>query len=207
MQLRSRKLVRPLLQGLVTTIVLAWALALWPRDPGWQSPLRTTVSSTPTDWIGTVPSGWTKAAMWTWTNSSIGVTAVDLISVPPDIVATLPSLDDAPVGVKYNSQKLLTWGLPMRALYWVQTSGAHGGPPTESPHIVIPRVGVLPVVPSAGFVVNWLFWSCICALWPLCRALRHRIRARRGLCPLCSYPVRDLGGICPECGSRPAASA
>jgi hypothetical protein len=207
MQFQPRTIVRPLLQGLVTTVVVTWALAVWPRDPGWQSPQRTIISSTPTDWIGTVPSGWTETAMWTWTNRSIGVTAVDLISVPPDVAATLPPLDDAPVGVNYNSQKLYAWGLPMRALYWVQTGGANGGPPTVSPCVVIPRVGVLPVVPSAGFVVNWIFWSCACALWPLSRALRRWLRSRRGLCPVCSYPVRELGGRCPECGPRLAASA
>jgi len=60
---------------------------------------------------------------------------------------------------------------------------------------------VLPVSPIwPGFAINTIFYAAI--LWLLCVApfaLRRRIRARRGLCPACAYPI-GTSDVCTECG-------
>ena len=51
-----------------------------------------------------------------------------------------------------------------------------------------------------GFAINTVFYAMI--LWLLFAApfaLRRRIRIRRGLCPVCGYPVGE-SDICTECG-------
>ena len=64
-------------------------------------------------------------------------------------------------------------------------------------------IGLLPV----GFGFNTLFYAAL--LWllflfaPL--TLRRRLRARRGLCPACAYPVGDAA-VCSECGKAATAN-
>src|SRR5436190_4878533 len=62
-------------------------------------------------------------------------------------------------------------------------------------------VRILPLEPIwPGFAINTIFYAAI--LWLLVAApfaLLHRIRARRGQCPACAYPV-GTSNICTECG-------
>lgn len=66
---------------------------------------------------------------------------------------------------------------------------------------------VLPYRPIVtGLIGNVLFWTLILLL--LHQGLTfvaHRVRRRRGLCPVCSYDLRGGAGVdagCPECGWR-----
>ena len=73
-----------------------------------------------------------------------------------------------------------------------------------------PYTDILPCRPIVmGFAVNTLFYATI--LWLLLATLhprgvvRRRIRARRGQCPACGYPI-GTSNVCTECGravSRP----
>ena len=60
---------------------------------------------------------------------------------------------------------------------------------------------LLPFKPIwAGFAINTLFYTAL--LWlPLFGvvALRRQLRARRGLCVACGYPVSE-SAVCSECG-------
>ena len=52
-----------------------------------------------------------------------------------------------------------------------------------------------------GFAINTILYAAI--LWLLCVApfaLRRRIRARRGQCPACAYPI-GTSDVCTECGA------
>src|SRR5436190_180033 len=65
-----------------------------------------------------------------------------------------------------------------------------------------PTHSLLPyfVLPS-GFIFNTIFYAAI--LWLLFAApfaLRRRIRARRGQCPGCAYPI-GTSDVCTECGA------
>ena len=59
----------------------------------------------------------------------------------------------------------------------------------------------LPIVPIwRGFLANTMLYAAL--LWLLFFApftLRRHLRARRGLCPACAYPVGELS-VCSECG-------
>ena len=58
--------------------------------------------------------------------------------------------------------------------------------------------GIMP----QGFLLNMMFYAAV--LWLLiCGpfALWRFIRARRGLCPACAYPMGE-SGVCSECGSE-----
>ena len=62
------------------------------------------------------------------------------------------------------------------------------------------RLPWAPVWP--GFAINTIFYAAV--LWLLFAApfaLRRRIRARRGQCPACAYPV-GASDVCTECGRR-----
>ena len=54
-----------------------------------------------------------------------------------------------------------------------------------------------------GFAINTMFYAAM--LWLLFAALhpggfvRRRIRARRGQCPACAYPI-GASNVCTECG-------
>jgi hypothetical protein len=57
-----------------------------------------------------------------------------------------------------------------------------------------------------GFAINTIFYAAI--LWLLFAtpfAVRRRIRARRGQCPACAYPV-GASEVCTECGRSVKAS-
>ena len=60
----------------------------------------------------------------------------------------------------------------------------------------------LPLIPIwPGFAINTIFYAAILLL--LCAApgwARRRIRARRGQCPACAYPV-GVSEVCTECGA------
>jgi hypothetical protein len=108
-------------------------------------------------------------------------------------------------------------GWPCRALEWELWHVRNSLRPNEIPRqtwwlsgIFLPtgdaypstlHVTRLPLRPSwHGFAINTIFYAAL--LWLACWApstLRGKVRAKRGLCPACSYPV---GGslICTECG-------
>ena len=60
---------------------------------------------------------------------------------------------------------------------------------------------VLPLRPMwPGFAINTIFYAAV--LWLLFAApgfVRRRIRARRGQCPACGYPI-GTSNVCTECG-------
>jgi hypothetical protein len=107
-------------------------------------------------------------------------------------------------------------GWPQRSLSGVfEMATAMGSAPVTSFHHAIelsPRIRarnpempqlayVLPLRPKwPGFAVNTIFYAAI--LWLLFVApgfARRRIRARRGLCPACAYPI-GTNPLCTECG-------
>lgn len=60
---------------------------------------------------------------------------------------------------------------------------------------------ILPTYPLIwGFAGNTLIYAaCLVGPWLIGRALRRRLRTRRGLCGRCGYQVAGLAA-CPECG-------
>lgn len=67
---------------------------------------------------------------------------------------------------------------------------------------------VLPLYPAwGGFALNTLFYAVIFGLvYIAVGALRRHRRLRRGLCPICAYPI-GVSAVCTECGhalKRPA---
>ena len=57
------------------------------------------------------------------------------------------------------------------------------------------------------FAINTMFYAAaLAALWLLirggyCYVFRRALRARRGLCPACAYPMGE-SDVCSECGSK-----
>lgn len=67
---------------------------------------------------------------------------------------------------------------------------------------------ILPTYPLAwGFAGNTVFYAaCLAGPWLIGRALRRRLRTRRGLCGRCGYDIAGLAA-CPECGTTHAMTA
>ena len=86
---------------------------------------------------------------------------------------------------------------PQSSQFWI-VSGLKVLEQTTDDHV---PYRVIPVRPIAiGSVVNTLFYAAL--LWLLFFApftLRRDLRARRGLCPACGYPVGE-SAVCSECG-------
>lgn len=86
-------------------------------------------------------------------------------------------------------------GIPLRPWTGVPVPGADRwlkGPQSDARR--------LPLIPLPGLIVNAMFWGA--ALWLVVRGprlLRGGIRARRGLCPACAYPM-GASPLCSECG-------
>lgn len=77
------------------------------------------------------------------------------------------------------------------------------------PNPLSPRqMAVLPMSPLwPGFVVNSIFYAGTAWLLLLTtRVSRRRLRARRGLCTVCKYPITGHT-VCPECGNPTPTNA
>jgi hypothetical protein len=76
-------------------------------------------------------------------------------------------------------------------------TGPRGSPP-------LPRYHELPLIPLfPGFAINTIFYAAI--VWVLFitpRAIRKRVRRKRGQCAACGYSLRGItADKCPECGA------
>ncbi len=207
-----------LLLGAVTTVGVAWSVALLPTRSPIDGEMGADVSQA--GWPVSVPAGWQAptdrfhseswASDWQWVSQVDG-----------------PRGD---VAVATHSVTVLRFGWPLRALQsqdgvdgkpaaaesrsgaWSLTSWRRGW---ELAGAVRPweaqRVPLLPLFP--GFALDTALYA---AAWylllftplPLYRAGRRRFRVSRGMCASCGYDLNaSTNRPCPECGAGAGAKA
>jgi hypothetical protein len=67
------------------------------------------------------------------------------------------------------------------------------------------QTGILPVRPTWGFLIDWIFWAAVVCLATVAPSwIRSRYRLARGECAACGYSRSGLplSGTCPECGTQ-----
>ena len=193
-----------LLAGWALNVAIAWGLALRGPWPGHKA-------------LVPCPSRW-PGARWDWPGS-------DLV-----IVYTGPGLRSLScTGVQPRDGRTgfyagwwVACGWPLPALRWTEGTLAVGGRLVEEriawalpvPSWLPPgwrdfelgarprrRLPLEPVWPGAA--VNTLMYAaavCVTVFGP--RALRRRMRIRRGLCASCGYDLAGSIAVCPECGTN-----
>ena len=109
----------------------------------------------------------------------------------------------------YSLKGWLEWDDRKTPEYKSHDSGALMLPewtmPEEGPRRLIEYLPWHPLWP--GFAINTVFYAAM--LWLLFAApgyVRRRIRARRGLCPACAYPI-GTSNVCTECGKPVTAKS
>jgi hypothetical protein len=194
------RVVLAALFGLVTSVAVAWACALWAPDPG---PPRLVHDSS---WPAPPPEGWQPSATLVRAASGWGITISDAMGIVESPQRTGGQMD------------AFCAGWPWRAL----VSEAHVG--TPGPVASLPdRRGAwkvslpgwartvsgrtLPILPLwKGLAVNVALYGAAPWLGIIAFGLvRAWLRKARGLCVACAYPLPE-SGLCPECGRVKAVS-
>lgn len=206
------QLMTLLVLGAVLNVVVAWACVCWSVVE-----VRRLPDGRIAEWCAPVPQSWPSVASH-WTRSAFGVTDCESRGDKPS---------DTDSGV-HTSQWVLQAGLPLRGMYVarqavesdIQTFSMplhHDRPDSWRDGLMIPqqvarsRVNEYRYLPTLvlwpGFAVNTVFYATI--LWLMLAApfaLRRRLRARRGQCQQCGYPI-GVSPVCTECGAALPASA
>lgn len=206
-----------LAMGAVTTVGLAWTLALtMPNLEGDASWVTAT---------GAARTRWAVAALRSPGSLDIGGVAKRKLDWSPDIdEIQVPGWSRAAHPPTRSEVEDGTWfyeharGWPILALYWRDTYSHASQPPnwrTEWGWEIPGRFAKSRTVPLAviwpGFLMDALFYG---ALWfgliVGLGATKRALRTRRGLCPMCAYDLRggtlEAGRLChriqgcPECG-------
>jgi hypothetical protein len=211
-----------LLVGLMTTVLVSWALAIIPRSLP-SAPSRSVASTRPIPWAGPVPSDWGDFAHSTLDWHEFGWTC-ELLSAPTQLSRDV--LREATVmsstftnDIELNWQTVVRAGWPWRALRHESNFDAIGASPSSwrqglatsstSPAAFFPRSNRLPLVPCwPELLLDWAFFSGITAFaLHAIVAIRGRLRGWAS-CRVCGYDLRAARDRCTECGSRsPGTSA
>lgn len=200
--------------GAIVNVAVAWACVCWGPTPS-----RLSAAAIERRWRAPVPDDWPPTAKH-WRVSRLGLTEYDVAG-------------DAPRNASQSWDRSCQWvaqsGLPFRGLFMyrnrIESLLADSGWPMQwerperlSDGLVIPdwvpcppfnrRMRFLPTqVLWPGFAMNTVFYAAI--LWLIFGgpfALRRRLRARRGQCQACGYPI-GVSPVCTECGAALPASA
>jgi hypothetical protein len=192
--MRKRTLVMVLLLltgGAIINVAVAWGCVRWsPPPPSSATPKPDNVSLV---WFGSGTDSRTPQQVQTlkWFGVCINYVVMD---IPPRY---------------YYSMEERNCGWPLLTLSGavdyrqITTTCMAIWPRVEGKNVnyLSPNDGRLPFRPLwPGFAINTIFYAAI--LWLLCVApfaLRRRIRARRGQCPACAYPI-GTSDVCTECG-------
>lgn len=193
-----------LLIGAVITVAAAWAPAVW-----W--------FSQSSDWIGTPRTPTEEQVRWWRSTISLPAYPTPTGAREPDAIAI--GFDRVDLHAD-SARELVTasrWrsGLPMRSMMhytWSISPGSAGAladtyesEKWNTKFALVRHRGpiVLPVVPRwIGFVVDTLFYAALAAaILAAWRWMIRRGRLKRGLCPVCKYPIGS-SAVCSECGEE-----
>lgn len=223
------RLILSLALGVLTTIAVAWSIAVWLDRPDRSGAKVTHLllfdSERDVRWyIGRVEAIGTTAYIvrgfaGSTFHESIWGTVRPLPDLQPPRWVKRTAIDAVPdLTTNGTARRYRAVGWPWRVLYTVQGSAfsvngpvfpAQVGPSTggivlrEHPTLAPEFPVVLPCLPIDGAFASS---SILYALpWLIVLALitgvRRAVRARRGRCPRCAYDLRsDLAHGCPECG-------
>ena len=195
MKHRLLKLGVFLLLGAIINVAVAWGFTLWRGGDGTENSMsqedasRVWTENVPADW----PSGPPNPAIAYESFRSRGQ-VLCLIGPDPSLGRSGPE----------EAWMLATFrcGWPMQSLQ--STSLGHLPPPSwihRTGWPLSPDIHTLPLGPIwPGFGINAVFYATM--FWLLFAApafVRRRIRARRGQCPACAYPI-GTSEVCTECG-------
>jgi hypothetical protein len=207
--------------GAIINVAVAWLPFLRAQWPGSQLKVAPFIH----DWPVAVPSHWPnmesalQADFPTWTltryTAHRNVPKLEPRMSPEDVLKEIKKYQG-----KSSSKAFIIdrydCGWPIRSLraeHWLEFLTTGQPPGTYfyegHPEPSIWRNGIrartavqcLPIGPLwTGFAINTIF--CAAILWVLVASagfVRRRIRARRGQCPACAYPIGS-SDVCTECG-------
>ena len=188
-----------LVLGAVVNVGVAWGCAVVLR---WREPVPMSYGHVALSWPCQVPDDWPTFPYANQLNSKTSFGRTTLTGRTGDTGGgRLNNLYVVPIhGWAFKH----SFGWPRRSLSFDEV--LHDGKILRHGALELPpAVGRgrwysrLPVCPSwFGFAVNTLLYAVI--LW-LPFGTRRLIRARRGLCPACAYPVGE-SPVCTECGGK-----
>src|SRR5436190_14311759 len=226
MRRRLFKLCLFLLLGAIINVAVAWGFSGGtPFDTTNLSPLSADDAAAieeryaPPHWCGRSVSSWVPSNPTSgYTNTTSGVVTFvldgrqDAFALSIDHVAGVREIDPGTTtfrlieSFRFEEIQRMRAGWPLRSFETGASTG-YTRPPTIRPtHAWVMTVGPgdlrwIPYRPIwPGFAINTIFYATI--LWlPFAgfRFVRRRIRARRGLCPACAYPI-GTSDVCTECG-------
>ncbi len=196
MRIRLLTIVLLLLAGAVVNVAVAWGCARWSC---WLdmilAPVNLVTTPAPAGlWLDNVPQSWPDKPAYAVTGGTGWYLFTDQVW----------PLDSEDVFLLNEFR----FGVPTKSLACYKLSAHAPRRWTHSWRYAIGRFGgdypfpLRPIWP--GFAVNTLFYAGL--LWLLTLipgpfALRRLIRVRRGLCPLCKYPI-GVSAVCTECGKE-----
>ena len=204
MKRRLLKLGLLLLIGAIINVAVAWGCVRGDYqqrevDDGVPpSAMNAIERSAPRQWVMNRDSGWRWCSFGVVYDMADGSLPVEgQIQLYGHAVGIVP-------GPAPESAAILRAGWPMRSFqYSMFGKVSFKNPPITYSNALSIGWGGWPL-PSAplwpGFTINTIFYAAI--LWLLCAApgfVRRRIRARRGQCPACAYPI-GTSDVCTECG-------
>ena len=215
MRTRSIKILTVLLLGTLANFVVGWACAFWSRPMPF--PEQIVASPGEVEYPRKVPSDWPLPFLFqhasVFGSSFVGAGA----QVEPEQITAYDHVFSV-------GQSVFQFGLPLRTIEYESRLYAldpPSGPPPYHPIHFVADAGPVPgwIVPSEhrfrrlplrpiwpGLAVNTLSYAAL--LWLLLFApstFRRHVRARRGLCPACGYPVGE-SAVCSECGRATAGA-
>lgn len=221
MQTRSRRIHRLiirasllLLLGAIVNVAVAWGCVCW-------GPVATRSGATEerAPWRAAVPNDWaTEARQWresSWAISEYWSWALPGAAMSRPIVFTVQWTAESGVPLRsmfVERHRAESAGASYNSIEWDRPSALREGItiPDWVPWTRFNRITrCLPTqILWPGFAVNTVFYATI--LWLMLAApfaLRRRLRARRGQCQACGYPI-GVSPVCTECGAAlPASSA
>jgi hypothetical protein len=190
--------------GAIINVAVAWGCAIRQYDLGYQGLLHPLEDETDEAWLQLARADWMPAPHTSFKSQRFGACEV--------YGTSKEKAKGPPMGPPMYNIGEVRAGWPMLTLRF-RHQYVRGDPPPRETYahaITLPsavsKIGIrygtrLPLFPLwPGFTINTIFYAAI--LWLLFAAprfVRRRIRARRGQCPACAYPV-GASTVCTECG-------
>ncbi len=197
-----------LLLGAVVNVAVAWGCAVWIRAPYGATPgtlYEETRRNPAGGWdIWYLQESRRPGAAFYWSFYELGVELQQPANsdpMPSEIAPAWGSL-----GAPFESQREFDYrdihgsGWPMISMWCEYADGREVIRGLALERDQTPAMPLDAIWP--GFAVNTLFYATI--LWLLIPgpfALQRFLRARRGLCPRCAYPMGE-SAVCTECGNQ-----
>ena len=199
-----------LLVGALLNVCIAWALQLWGKQPipdpeNISGHLGTLGPSERSSWARASGQGWPERPNVVWVQEFVGGRFTDLFAQSPEVDSTGLTEDEHLELIRTQfsyTVEIVERGWPARTVSMERWYEFHYPGPFQWQCNGYPVAGrYIPIrLLWGGFVANTVVYAAFFAAAVAAPFLAVRfLRARRGCCLNCGYPVGD-SSQCPECG-------